>query len=722
MARLLWLFLPLSVLFPAPAERPKIGLALAGGSALGLTHVGVLKWLDENRIPVDAVAGASMGSLIGAMYATGRSPQEIEDFVTNLDWVTALDPYTPFRQLAFRRKEDRREYPNRLEIGFKGGKVHFPVALSAGHGVGLVISRIAAGYSEMRSFDDLPIPFRCVATDLVAAKQVQFDSGDLYEALRASMSLPGVFTPFQKGDQRLVDGGIINNLPVDVVRGMGAEIIIAVALHIPLPERGNNYSIFGVFDRSLDIMLSGSEVRALAAAEIGIIPNMTRFSSADFHRVKEFIDTGYRASAAKANLLKRFALSEEDWAVYQKARQARRRNAIFEPSHMVTEGLNKPLERDLEKRLGAALAPPAEVKPLDDQLTRLAGLGRWDTVSYRILNDPNGRQTLLVKAHEKSHGPPFLNTAILIDGANAQTARFGIGGRLTFLDVFNPGSEWRTDFFIGFRDTLATEYFHRIRSSKLFVAPRGFIEKYDLDIYENNNRVAQFSTRETGAGLDIGYAAGRRSEFRLGYQLSRFTNEVSIGVPSLPSLRGNVSRARMRWIYEGQDNAIVPTKGIRLATNAQWVFSAPGSGKNGFPILEGDLRWAKPVGGAYFLTGQLSGGSSITSTNYFAPFTLGGPLRLSALAPQQLFGSHYYFSEIGILRAISPKPTQYFTRMYLTAAYELGSAFNSGGRYRPFHGGVAGVVGETPVGVLFVGGAYGEQGQRKFFVRLGRYF
>jgi NTE family protein len=681
----------------------------------------VIKWLEENRIPVDAIAGASMGSLVGGLYATGRSAKDIEQFVTNLDWATAMQPATPFPQLAFRRKEDRREFPNRLDLGFKGGRFHLPLALSAGHGVGLVISRIAAGYSQMRSFDDLPIPFRSVAIDLTSAKQVEFSSGDLYEALRASMSLPAVFSPQRRGDQMLVDGGVVNNLPVDVTRGMGAEIVIAVALHIPLRKPGDTYSIFGVLDRTLDIMLSGSEIRALAEADIGIIPDLQSFTSAEFNRVTEFIERGYQATAAKANVLRRFALSEEDWAVYQKARQARRRDLEFDPEFVISEGLNKPLEKDLARRLGAALVPPADLRIIDAELTRVAGLGRWETASYRMI-EKDGKQGLLIKAQEKEHGPPFLNTAILIDGGTSQTSRFGIGGRLTFLDFMKAGTEWRTDFFIGYRDVVSTELFHRVGSGKFFLAPRAFVEKSQLDLYDHNDRVAEFSTRETGAALDLGYAAGRFSEFRLGYQLSEFRNSVSTGLPTLPSLRGNVSRMRTRWIYEGQDNAIVPTKGLRIAANGQWVFSAPGNSRDGYPILEADLRWAKPLRGRYYLTTQAAGGSAINGENLFSPFTLGGPLRLSALAPQQLYGSRYYFSSIGVLWALSAKPTQYFTRLYLTAAYEVGSAFSKGGSYNPYNDGVAGLVGQTPLGVLFVGGAYGEHGQRKIFVRLGRYF
>ncbi|MCC6537031.1 MAG: patatin-like phospholipase family protein [Bryobacterales bacterium] len=710
----------------AAAGRPRIGLALAGGSALGLAHVGVLKWLDEHRVPVDAVAGASMGALVGGMFAAGAEAAEIVRFLSETDWPATLQPTTPFSQLAFRRKEDRRDFPNQLEFGLRGGQLQFPVALSAGHGVGLVISRIAAPYASLDSFDSLPTPFRCVATDLAAAKRVEFAKGDLFEALRASMALPGLFAPVtrQGGREVLVDGGIIDNLPVDVTRKMGAEIVIAVGLHVPLPQRGNQYSLFGVFDRSIDIMLSGTELRAMAKADVVIVPDLTGFASGDFHRAAEFIERGYQAAAAKANLLKRLALPEAEWQAYREQRRARRRAAQPAPEFIVAEGLTKPLEKNLQERMADILEPPFNRRHLERELTRLTGLGRWDTASYRFI-ERDGKQGLLIRAQEKPHGPPFLNTALLIDGANSQTMRFGIGGRLTFLDFGNPGSEWRTDFGLGFRDTLGTEYFHRVRSSKFFIAPRAFIDRSQRDLFERNDRVARFSTREMGAGLDIGFAAGRFTEWRLGYQLSQFQNAVSIGVPSLPSLRGNVSRVRMKWTREGQDSAIVATRGIRWTSNAQWIFRAPGADAGGgFPMLDGDLRWAQPLGPAspYVLTGQFAGGATLSTRNVFAPYTLGGPLRMSALAPQQLFGSHFYFSEIGVLRALSRRPTQYFARMYLMGGYEMGSAFNTGDRARPLHGGVAGIVGETPIGVLFVGGGYGEQGQRKLFVRLGRFF
>ncbi|MGC4049489.1 MAG: patatin-like phospholipase family protein [Paludibaculum sp.] len=191
-----------------------------GGSAFGLSHIGVLKWLEENRIPIDYVAGTSMGSLVGALYATAHSPSEIEKYVDDIDWAGVLSPSIAFRQLSYRRKEDQREYPSAIEFGLKGG-LRLPSGLSGGQGVGLVISRFSAPYGDLAKFDDLPTPFRCVATDLKKGREVVFEKGPLFDALRASMSLPALFAPVRMGDLTLVDGGLLNNIPVDVVKKMG---------------------------------------------------------------------------------------------------------------------------------------------------------------------------------------------------------------------------------------------------------------------------------------------------------------------------------------------------------------------------------------------------------------------------------------------------------------------------------------------------------------------
>ena len=210
---------------PGPAGRPKLGLVLEGGGALGLAHIGVLQWMEEHRIPVSYVAGTSMGGLVGGIYATGRSPAEVKEITNGINWDDVLRGQTPFQDLSFRRKQDEHEVPNSLEFGLTKG-LQFPGGFNSGQQVSLILDKVALPYSELTSFNDLPIPFACVATDLVSGKPHVFRSGPVALALRSTMSLPGIFTPVRTGDHIYADGGLLNNIPIDVAKEMGADITI----------------------------------------------------------------------------------------------------------------------------------------------------------------------------------------------------------------------------------------------------------------------------------------------------------------------------------------------------------------------------------------------------------------------------------------------------------------------------------------------------------------
>src|SRR6266571_1743800 len=239
----------------APRNRKSIGLALEGGGAHGLAHIGVLKWMEEHRIPVDYVAGTSMGALIGGAYATGMRPRAIEQILQRVDWSQTLSGKLPYKALSFRRKEDLREYPNSLEFGLKHG-VHLPSGFNSGQEIGFILDRITLPYSSIQNFDQLPIPFNCVAVDLVAGQQEVFNRGSLALALRSTMSIPGFFTPVRADDKIYVDGGLLNNLPVDVARKMGAETVIAVHLDQAKLESKASLSSFTVLSWSLDAVTS----------------------------------------------------------------------------------------------------------------------------------------------------------------------------------------------------------------------------------------------------------------------------------------------------------------------------------------------------------------------------------------------------------------------------------------------------------------------------------
>ena len=569
--------LALLALSALASERPRIGLVLGGGGAHGFAHAGVIRWLQEHRIPIDAVAGTSMGGLIGGLFSAGYDSAEIHSFIREIDWPEALRPGPPFADLTFRRKEDRRLFPNGFELGLKGG-VRFPPGLSPAHGVGLILSRFSAPYGDIGAFDELPTPFRCIATDLVSEKQVVFKDGPLFEALRATMSIPGVFTPIRSGDRILVDGGMLNNLPVDVAKQMGVDVVIAVSLPNPPMDPKTGESIIGVLKRTGSVMVSNNERHNMELADILVMPDVTGFDSSNFEQFEGLSERGYNAASAKSRFLALFTVSEPEWAEYLAARRALKR----------PEKLNK------EERIA-----------LENRLALVIGEGRHASADYRFV-EPEGIE---VTPRPKHHGPPFLNTALLLDGASGEGLRFALGGRLTILGFAVKRGEWRTDFTIGEPNHFSSELYLPIKGSRFFFAPSGHFDNLNLDVYSGNRRAFQAEHKDGGAIVDIGFSESRTQEFRAGYRISSISNKIAIGPPLLPNSRGTQKAWRLRWAYDGQDSAIVPRRGFRDVTEAQWVTRDPNNRTN-YLVVETNGSWAVPLGRNYSLLGAFSGGST----------------------------------------------------------------------------------------------------------------
>jgi NTE family protein len=703
------------------AKRPKVGLVLAGGAAIGLAHVGVIRWLEEHHIPVDYVAGTSMGGLVAGLYATGRDAREIEDFVDAINWPEVLRINTPFKDLSFRRKEDRRQFPAALEFGLRGG-FKLPVGLSPGHGVGLMISRATAPYAELKSFDELPIPFRCVATDLVTAQEVVFSGGRLFDALRATMSIPGVFAPLVLGDQVLVDGSLLNNLPIDVAKKMGADVIIAVSLDTPA-SGGGYEDLLAVVRRSLGVMVTTNEnrnIKSLGQTDLILLPNLAGFSPGGYEHVKELADRGYQAAQGKAPLLETLAVNEAEWAALMAERASRRRPEWIQPKFVDVQGMAPSDNQHEVRNLSAQLAKPLDHLKFEDSLTEITGLGRYKSADYYFATR-NGQQGIQVRVQEKMYGPPFVNTGLFISGSNSEGLKLGFGARLTFMDALVPNSEWRTDFTLGGDNRVASEYYYRLQGTHFFAAPGGFFYQRSQDFF-NGGDTALFSykVRETGGTFDLGYAAGRYSEFRLGYKVSRLHTYVTSGTSDLQPLSGMVGATRLRFTYDHVDQ-IVPTRGLYFSFDGEWVNRWPGARKH-FPILESRIAYARPLGETYTLLNTMSGGTTVNTGFGFPPFTLGGPTRLASLARYQLIGNHYYYNGLYLIRSLANDKVSFLKSFRAMLGYEIGNAFTSGDPPRPFHDGVAGLVRGTPVGVVFFGGSYGERGEKKIFFSVGRFF
>jgi NTE family protein len=324
-------------------------------------------------------------------------------------------------------------------------------------------------------------------------------------------------------------------------------------------------------------------------------------------------------------------------------------------------------------------------------------------------------------AHEKEHGPPFLRLGLLLDATRQEGFKFGIGGRLYFLDFGGPASEWRTDLSIGVLNKASTEYYYRIKGGKWFVAPRFGYSEDSRPLYSNEEVISDFITRETDGAVDFGYAFGRFREMRLGYTIGNHRIGVTKGVEAFEEVEGRYSDLHLRWAAEGQDSALVPRRGQRVVLTGAWVLDHPGVRRQFFSG-SGVYGYAKPFNDRYSLQLNLAGGAGPNEEALNANFTLGGVYRIDSLARSQLNGSRFYYGGARLLRTLGGNSLSLFGKFYLAAGYEIGNAWARPESAKPRHSGSIGLMGETIIGVVYFGAGLGDQGDRRLFLRIGRVF
>ncbi len=729
MRRILFIFLLL--LFPAASRaqqntaarvqtRPKIGLALEGGGAMGLAHIGVLKWFEEHHIPVDYVAGTSMGGLVGGFYATGMSPDELKTLIDGMDWKKILSDRTPYEDLALRRKEDQRAYPNSLLFGLRGG-LRLPAGLNAGHQIGLLIDRVTLPYDEVPSFDALPVPFRCVATDLVSQKPYVFKDGSLAVALRATMSIPGAFSPVNDGKAVFVDGGLVDNLPTDVVRQMGAEIVIAVHLEPAPVEAKDIQSVFSVLNHSVRVLLEENELRSLAQADAVVSVPLAEFSTVDYAKSAQIMKRGYEAASGRLRLLEAFALDDADWQEHQKVREARKRSDVPTPQFIEVQGTNAHEAIDVIRYVKRFQGKPINPKKLDEVLTRLTGVGRYDSAGYRLV-EKNGQPGLLVQVVEKNYAPPMFQTAFEVDGSQSGNVDFTMGTRFTFMDVAGFRSEWRTDVLLGNTYGVQTELFRPFRAeSRWFFAPHADASDTTFQIYAKNDPLADYRIYRTNIGGDIGYSLGRFSELRVGYQIGSLNTKLRLGSPVIPAVAGRVGQTRLRYLLDHTDDPVIPRRGFSAESNFRWFDQSPGA-KDAFPSMDLKLGFFQPVARSASLFVEGEGGTTFGVANTGVPqFFLGGPARLSAYGNNEFQGNQYYLLRAGYMHDLLTLPPFLGKKVYAVGSYEIGKMYGTTGTDFPDDV-AAGFLAETALGPFFIGGSVGDSGHRKWFFQLGRVF
>ncbi len=712
-----------------PKKRPVIGLALGGGAAIALSEVGTLQWLNEHRIPVDVIAGTSMGSILAALYSTGKTPEQMKGILTGDSVARVFRIGAAYSNLSFRRREEDREVPNAINIGLKHG-VSLRNSLLTDTGLNDLLDKEFLNYNDQTDFNNLPIPFRCQATDLTAAKTVTFARGSLPDAVRASASIPGVFRPFQMGSHEYVDGAILQNLPTPDVKAMKADVIIAVSLPLEPVGQGQLDSILGVLQRAFAVGIEANEREDRKLANIVIMPEVKGFTANDYLAMDKLSAAGYAAAEAHKAELLQYALSEDDYKTYLAARRSRERAPAGSVLRVKVTAPAPGVKEYTERKFAPIVGQPVDTDKIDDLLSDVRADGRYNadyTVGYD--NTQSNRPIVLVAVTDKNTGPPFLDVGLNVAAQTGGITRSTLSTILLYQDLGGFGSGFRANIDVGYLTRVQGEYFYKLNPfTHFFVAPRANLTREPFYIYNGNYRVSERQSQFGGFGADVGWGDGRMTELRAGWNFQNVQWYPTTGQDTLPNYYGNSQTARVRFIYDNQDRALVPRYGIRSDTSLGYLYATPGSPSA--PQLLSQLEFAHELNFVHRKTFKSdlfllnAEGGTMFNRDVAQPFrfTLGGPLRLSALSIDQLRGTDYFLVTPGYLHRLIALPAPISGAVYVGVGYEAGQMRSPDSATVTQQDVYFGLIAETPLGVITAGPALGTNGQRKFIFTLGRFF
>jgi len=666
-----------------------------------------------------------MGSIVGGSYASGNT---IDQMLIDISTIKTADLATdspPRQDIAFRRKEDDLKNYIGPELGARGGSLLLPKGVVTGVGLEAQLRHLAKIKGSI-DFDKLPIPFRAVATDLATGKMVVFRSGDLAAVMRASMSVPGAIAPAEVDGKVLVDGGLTRNLPVDVARGMGADVIIAVNLGTPLMRPDQINSLLGVTGQMINILTEQNVQASLASlkpSDILILPLLGDYSAGDFDHMPDTVPIGEAAARKVAAQLSRYSLSPKEYAAHRR-RQVGAEVADTGPVDEIrVEGLHRVNPKVVMQEMQTQAGKPLDIKVVDDDMRRIYGRGDFEHVGYHLIEE-QGKRILVVDAVEKSWGPDYLRFGLGLSSDFSGDAYFNVlaSYRRTWLN--NLGGEWRNDLQFGQAQQFASEFYQPLSANRyIFVAPRFEYNQYLQWVFQNGTPIARYNNRSTDVGLDLGSQFTKYGEFRLGLVVGPRTFTLNSGPSSLapPNGEADIGAVRARLRIDQLDSVKFPRSGY--AATAEILDSEPGLGaRDDYTRWDADFIYALSFGAN---TVQLAykGGGAIGSAPLpaYDQFSFGGFLQLSGYRTGQFYGESLNFGRLVYLRKLSEGTLT--EGVYAGASLEAGRV---GGPLIP--GSPTGVLTsgslifalDTPLGPIYVAYGIAQEGNRSFYFFLGR--
>lgn len=709
------------------SARPKIGLVLSGGGARGAAHVGVIKVLDELRIPIDYIAGTSMGAIVGGLYASGLSASELEEIILTADWPRWLSDRPPRAQRSYRRKADDYGFLVEFDVGVNEDGLILPQGIVQGQNFTMALRRWLLPVATVKDFDQLPIPFVAIATNLLSGEEVILKSGDLPMAIRASMSVPGVFKPVRIGEQILVDGAVANNLPVGMAKTMGADILIVVDVGSPLMEEAELDSPLQVSSQMMNILVQArteEQKRLMKADDVLITPALGLLSSQAFDQSTKAMRIGEVAARETVAELRRYSLPENTYVAHRKSVQRTQSNVpVIHTVEIRNESKlsTKVLDAYVSEQTGATV----DLDQLESDITDIYGFDTFETVDYSIeAND--AENTLLIESRAKTWGPNYLRFGLNLEDDFSGHSTYNLAARFTKAEMNAKGGEFQADIVVGEHPQLAAEFYQPLDyHARWFVNPRLRVQHSNTGLFDSGEQITQLRSEETEVSLAVGRVLSNWGELRMTLSRSYLNNDVRIGDPAQGRGSTDLSRFGLGIGYDTIDRIAIP----RFGTNLQIGWAGL---RNTFG---GDLT--ADITQLSFLKPQTWGRNTLLHWWDFShvnsaddqpldAFGLGGLFSLSGYARNELLGDYRAIGRLLYYRRLSEHPLSILdTSVYVGASLELGNVWRNRSDVSISNALTAGsvfVTFDSVVGPLYLAYGIAEGGRHSAYLFLGQTF
>lgn len=705
-------------------DRSKIGLVLSGGGARGAAHAGVIKVLHELQIPIDYIAGVSMGAVIGGLYAAGVGPDELVELTRSSDWIDFYTDRPPRASRSFRRKSDGDNFLIDFDVGLGNDGLRFPQGIIQGQKFELALRRWLEPVASISKFDRLPIPFRAIATDIANGDMVVLDSGDLPSAIRASISVPGVFIPVEIDGRVLVDGGIANNLPIDIVREMGADILIVVNVGFPLLGADELDSAFRLTSQMITVLIKArteDQLKTMTSNDLLIEPLLGKLDSVDFTRVSEAIDIGESAGRSMSSELASLSIPRQEYIALQAERLGRRKPLPI-VRQMIVKNNSRLSSKVLEARVANQEGETLNISQLESDISSIYALDIFESTSYRLIPQDD-EVDLVISSKGKSWGPNYLRFGVNLESDFAGTNNYNIAARLTATEINPLGGEVRLGAQIGTESRINAEWYQPVDyGSQWFVSSSLSLGRSNTVEFQNSNQVAEFLSGDIAFSAGIGREFGNNSEARLSYARVHNESEILVGSPFDDTNHSKLSALNFSYTYDTLDNLDVPLVGTRFVFD--WLDARDSLGSDiSFDMASASfvkpITWGRNTILNWWELASVAEGD-------VAPFFLGGLFSLSGYKAEELSGAHAGIMRVLYYRNLSDaKIPLLHTPVYLGGSIEVGNVWDDWDDVSfgdTLTAGSVFILVETFLGPVYFAYGAAEGGRNSFYLFLGQTF